>query len=219
MEVASPLPFNHSQTRTKRRYVPSPIIEAPSVSSDDYAMDESSGYGHSFKRRRFGSSDNVVEMNQSTVASASSLVPMAFGTSQTNRSPASLWKRQRTDEIHASSSPEKQMQQTIERQTAQIERLTTEKFNVVKSYNELKTTHDKAINENKILKRAVTIQQERQNQAASELDAAHKYKGEAEDKMKKYEQIIMTLRYHLQAQQPCKGHDFLGMDPRPPDVF
>jgi len=109
------------------------------------------------------------------------------------------------------------MQQTIDKQSADIERLTTEKITLVNSYNELKVTNDKALNENRILKKAVTIQKERQNQADSELNAARTYKGEADDKIKKYEQIIMTLRYHLHAQQPCAANDFMGN--RPPDVF
>ena len=104
------------------------------------------------------------------------------------------------------------------RQTADVERLASEKTNVVNSYIELKTTHERTVSENKILKRAVTIQQERQNQAATELNAARKYKGDAEDRMKKLEQIIMSLRYHLQAQQPCNGNNFMGLNQRPPDV-
>lgn len=76
------------------------------------------------------------------------------------------------------------------------------------------------VNENRILKRAVTIQQERQNQAASELEAARQYKVVAEDRVKKMEQLILALRYHLQAQtNNTATNDFMGMPPRPPDVF
>ena len=85
--------------------------------------------------------------------------------------------------------------------------------------NNLKSEHDKVLSENKILKRAVTIQQERQNQAASEIDAARQFKFDAEDRIKKLEQIILSLRYHLQAQQSHPGNDFMGFPPRPPDVY
>ena len=85
--------------------------------------------------------------------------------------------------------------------------------------NNLKSEHDKVLSENKILKRAVTIQQERQNQAASEIDAARQFKFDAEDRIKKLEQIILSLRYHLQAQQSNPGNDFMGFPPRPPDVY
>ena len=39
----------------------------------------------------------------------------------------------------------------------------------------MKSEHEKVLNENKILKKAVTIQQERQNQASSEIDAARRF--------------------------------------------
>lgn len=75
------------------------------------------------------------------------------------------------------------------------------------------------VNENKILKKAVTIQQERQNQALSEIQAARQFKFDAEDRIKKLEQIILSLRYHLQTQQSNPANDFMGFPPRPPDVF
>jgi len=242
MEVASPLPFNHAaQAGNKRRFVCSPIMDAPasmgmdassSLGTEDYAMDDSSGYGHSFKRRRFGSSETMDGINQSSsssiVASTNSFMAMPFGTAMAaNRVTAtgSSWKRQRSDDstpppkTHPSPTDNHHLQQTIERQTADIQRLTSEKSSALHSLHSLTTTHEKTVNENKILKRAVTIQQERQNQAATELTAAHKYRGEAEEKMRKLEQIILSLRYHLQAQQPCTGNDFMGLTQRPPDVF
>ena len=85
--------------------------------------------------------------------------------------------------------------------------------------NNLKSEHDKVLSENKILKKAVTIQQERQNQAASEIEAARQFKFDAEARIKKLEQIILSLRYHLQAQQSNPGNDFMGFPPRPPDVY
>jgi len=75
------------------------------------------------------------------------------------------------------------------------------------------------LNQNSILKKAVTIQQERQTQAASEIAEARQYKCEAEDTIKKLEQIILSLRYHLQAQPTNPGNDFMGFSRRPPDVY
>jgi len=194
--------------------------------TEDYAMDDSSGYGHSFKRRRFGSSETMdVNQSSSIVPSTNSFMSMPFGTAlASNRATVtgSSWKRQRSDDSTTKTHPssaEKHVQQTIDRQTTDIQRLTSENSAVLHSLNELKVTHEKTVSENKILKRAVTIQQERQNQAATELNAAHKYKGDAEEKMRKLEQIILSLRYHLQAQQPCTGNDFMGLNQRPPDVF
>ena len=85
--------------------------------------------------------------------------------------------------------------------------------------NNLKSEHDKVLSENKILKRAVAIQQERQNQASSEIEAARQFKFDADDRIKKLEQIILSLRYHLQAQHSNPGNDFMGFPPRPPDVY
>ena len=85
--------------------------------------------------------------------------------------------------------------------------------------NKLTETQEKILHENKILKKAVTLQQHRQNTANNELEAARNYKMEAENKIKTLEQVINSLRYHLQAQQPHVGNDFMGLNQRPPDVF
>jgi len=111
------------------------------------------------------------------------------------------------------------LKRVIDDQSNEIERLKSQKNVVESSLSELKTTHEKTVNENRILKRAVTIQQERQHQAATELDAARRYKEEADERTRRLEQMILTLRYHLQAQNPTTGNDFMGFSPRPPDVF
>ena len=82
----------------------------------------------------------------------------------------------------------------------------------------LKSDNERVVKENELLRKAVTIQQERHGQAETELKAAHQYRADAEDKMKKLEQVILSLRYHLRAQQAASiGNDFLHQ--RPPDVF
>jgi chromosome segregation ATPase len=121
------------------------------------------------------------------------------------------FKRSRTD------TSQNDLQRVVSSQAGEIHGLKSEKQNLESSMNNLKSEHDKVLNENRILKRAVTIQQERQNQAASEIEAAHKYKFDAEDRIKKLEQLILSLRYHLQAQQAHVGNDFMGF--RPPDVY
>jgi chromosome segregation ATPase len=121
------------------------------------------------------------------------------------------FKRSRTD------TSQNDLQRVISSQAAEIHGLKSEKQNLESSMNNLKSEQDKVLNENRILKRAVTIQQERQNQAASEIQAAHKYKFDAEDRIKKLEQLILSLRYHLQAQHTNPGNDFMGF--RPPDVY
>lgn len=110
-------------------------------------------------------------------------------------------------------------QRVVSSQAAEIQTLKSDKANLETSMNNLKAENEKVLNENRILKRAVTIQQERQNQAASEIEAARQYKFDAGEQIKKLEQIILSLRYHLQAQQSNPGNDFLGFPPRPPDVY
>jgi hypothetical protein len=116
-------------------------------------------------------------------------------------------------------SPQHETHKVTEAQAAEIDSLKTDKLNLETSLTSLRTEHDRVANENRILKRAVTIQQERQNQASSEIEAANRYKLEADDRIKKLEHIILSLRYHLQAQQTNPGNDFMGFPPRPPDVY
>jgi predicted nucleic acid-binding Zn-ribbon protein len=100
-----------------------------------------------------------------------------------------------------------------------IESLKKEKTTVEESYGSLKSDHERISKENHVLRRAVQIQQDRQNQAEGELKNAHKYKIESDDKIKKLEHMIMSLRYHLQAQQAPVRNDFMNQSPRPPDVY
>lgn len=56
MEVASPLTFAHVKAGSKRRFACSPL-DSPGVvgietNVDDYAMDDCTTFGHSFKKRR-----------------------------------------------------------------------------------------------------------------------------------------------------------------------
>jgi len=101
---------------------------------------------------------------------------------------------------------------------SEIDSLKSEKARLENSMTTLRGEHDKVLTENKTLKRAVVIQQERQNQAMAEINAGRQYKAEAEDRIKKLEQLVLSLRYHLQAQQNnTPSNDFMGF--RPPDVY
>ena len=116
-------------------------------------------------------------------------------------------------------NPPQDLQRVVQSQAEEIESLKSDKADIESSLNRLRGEHEKVVNENKILKKAVTIQQERQNQASGEINAARQYKVDAEDRIKKLEQLILSLRYHLQAQQSNPGNDFMGFPPRPPDVY
>ena len=112
-----------------------------------------------------------------------------------------------------------ELRRLVDHQSAEIDRLTSEKDEAVSQRDALRTDHGRIEAENKILKRAVTIQQERQNGAAAELEAARRYKEEADERIRRLEQMNLALQYRLQAQEPCNGNDFMGFSPRPPDVY
>ena len=123
-------------------------------------------------------------------------------------------KRQRCDPGQTESTgATRALQKVIEKQTAEIHRLS-------QTNADLSASHEKILSENKILKRAVTIQQDRQNAAVQELTAAKQYRDRAEEKFHKLEQLIASLRYALhQSQTPALG-DWNGIGGnRPPDVY
>lgn len=107
----------------------------------------------------------------------------------------------------------------VEEQAATIESLKRDKSDLESSVTNLKTENERVCKENQFLRKAVSIQQERQNAAENQLKAAQEYRVNAEERARKLEQMVLTLRYHLQAQQPSTGNDFMGLAPRPPDVF
>ena len=143
-------------------------------------------------------------------------------------SSASIWNSNSgTAHNHQSQQQQQQQQQKvvddlrrhIDHQSSEISRLTSEKDQAAAERDALRTEHDRVTSENKILKKAVAIQQERQNQAAAEMDAARRYKAEADERIRRLEQMNLALQYRLQAQEPCAGNDFMGFSPRPPDVY
>lgn len=98
----------------------------------------------------------------------------------------------------------------MQQQAAEIDHLKSEN-------GSLQTQNQKVEGENRILKRAVTIQQDRQHQVNAELEGARTFKEQAEDRIRRLEQMILTLQYQLQAQGSSAGNDFMAF--RPPDVY
>lgn len=234
MEIASPLPIQHGRGGTKRSFACSPFMDdepgtfrsaghmntimegfnscGTAVSNNDMSC------GNAFKRRRFTSDDNMED--NFTSNSRQSIQPYQH---QPN---APCAKRARTEaqsnvwnQVHAKEQIAIELKRVVDQQAAEIERLKSEKVAVVEAFTKLKTEQDKTVNENRILKRAITIQQDRQNLAHNEIEAATKYREAAEERIRKLEQMNLKLRYHLQATQPSVGNDFMGFSPRPPDVY
>lgn len=119
-----------------------------------------------------------------------------------------------------SASPvQKDLNRVVEEQAAVIESLKSEKKDLESEVATLKKDHERSQKENSVLRRAVAIQQERQKNAETQVKAAEEYRVVAEEKIRKLEHLVMALRYHLQTQQNNVCNDFMGMPPRPPDVF
>mmetsp|Transcript_16646 Transcript_16646/g.27591 ORF Transcript_16646/g.27591 Transcript_16646/m.27591 type:complete len:201 (+) Transcript_16646:169-771(+) len=194
MEVASPLTFQPSGN--KRSFACSPPVGSTMDVSDDYSMQH-------MKRRRF-------ESNTSPHTSPSFGAFSAFHNSTNiNRSlvlGGGASKRSRTESGYVETNTS-----VIEEQASEIASLKTENTKLSSSSLQLKTEHDKVSHENRLLKKLVTHQHERQHQLQTELQGARKYKEETDDRISKMEQMILQLRYHLQAQQQPQSNDFMGM--------
>jgi glycerol-3-phosphate dehydrogenase len=102
-------------------------------------------------------------------------------------------------------------------QVSLIESLKLDKSELETKLNSLKTDQERVMKENQILRRAVMIQQERHTTSENELKVAHKQKEDADERIRSLEQMILSLRYRLQAQQSHCESDF--MHHRSPDVF
>lgn len=220
MEVASPPPAPFG-SRAKRHYPGSPgfvdstnrnpFATIPGDSSDEYMQQRS------FKRRRFLTPDESMgtdtENNQNHAFMQFQHQPsMAKGNNSSSFTTHGHSNKRFRTENHQVAQ-----QQQIDLQN-EVNSLKSEKNGLESSLATLRTEHEKVVNENKTLKRAVIIQQERQNQAVAEINAGRQYKVEAEEKIKKLEQLVLSLRYHLQAQQHNPpANDWMGF--RPPDVY
>jgi hypothetical protein len=106
----------------------------------------------------------------------------------------------------------------LQQRVSEAEHLKGEKTSLESVMSQTKHELDRVNNENRILKKAVTIQQERQTQALSEIDAACRYRTDAEERIRRLEHMNLTLRFQLQARDSGPNHDFMGFEPRHPDV-
>ena len=129
-----------------------------------------------------------------------------------DRPAAHGFKRSRKDV--AIPSYDDYQRSTNERLVNQVKVLKSENEKKDVDFLKLKTDHDRILKDNLILRRAVAIQQERHNHAELEIK---KVKEDNDERIRRLEQTILSLRYHLQAQRSFNGNDFIHE--RPPDVF
>ena len=88
-----------------------------------------------------------------------------------------------------------EMRKMIDEQNKLVTKLKTENELKEQSLSQLNTAHEKVVGENRILKKAVSIQQERQNQAAQQVHILHREKEEASDRIRRLEQMNLQLRF------------------------
>lgn len=225
MEVVSPLTFARSNQGGKRRFgspIRSDSVTAHGAAVEDFDMDDCSGFGFQApKRRKKGAGDPCSFQSKenwahSPFVQASSRSPHAHAAA----GPSA--KRSRTsqqDDANATAQKLQELQQVVEQQASEIKRLKTEKETAQASASHVSSVHAKAEHENKILKRAVAIQQDRQNQMAGELEGARQFKVQAEDRIRRLEQMNLTLQYQLRANSVPAKNDFMGFNHQPPDVY
>ena len=126
--------------------------------------------------------------------------------------PSTL-KRLRSIESRSHSPARDEVNRVVQEQATLIESLKKDKTGLEDSLLTLQTDHQRVVKENGILRKAVTIQQERHYTAATEIKTV---KDQADERIRSLEQIILSLRYHLQQQQRV-GNDFMRQTP--PDVY
>jgi chromosome segregation ATPase len=113
-----------------------------------------------------------------------------------------------------------ELRHTIEQQSSELTRLKSEKAASDQTSSQLSALHSKTENENRILKRAVAIQQERQNQLLGEVEEGRRFRVEAEERIRRLEQMNLSLQYQLQQSGiggSGGGNDFMRF--RHPDVY
>lgn len=213
--MASPLTFAPSGTGAKRSLACSPqLIDLASLDNLSIVDISEEQLQRSVKRRRLLPETTVDALPEDYTAHSTYLKTKNAPSTKIASSLAGCIRRQR----HEFGSPmNEDLKKLVREQSIQIESLKTEKLDIASSLNMLKVDREKISKENQILRRAVTIQQERYQSIENDLKNARKERFEADERIRVLEQMILSLRYHLQAQQTHAECDFFNH--RPPDVF
>jgi hypothetical protein len=107
-----------------------------------------------------------------------------------------------------------ELERVVHEQARHIASLQADKAGLEKTVSSLQSDMERINKDNGILRKAVTIQEERRVAAERE---AQQFQEQTHERIQGLEQLIRTLRYHLQAAHATVGNDF--MHPRPPDVY
>jgi len=223
MEIASPTPLSNPfiLNRSKRSFTCAQFSEVPGTSpiapeSINDGMEPMVSGPSMFKRRRFALNEEANNNSISTFQNAPPFTPPGNTPNKRCRieAAATNWMPSQAQQQLLT-----ELRRLVDHQAAEIERLKSTNKSNEDTLVKAKAENEKVVNENRILKRGVAIQQERLNQAANELEAARRYKVEADGRISRLEQMNLTLQFRLQAQNPTIGSDFMRFSPQPPDVF
>lgn len=139
-------------------------------------------------------------------------VRMATTTESCTSSPTPDQQHQQQEQAQ---KKHEELERVIQEQASLIESLQADKVGIEKSFASLKSDHERITKDNGILRKAVTIQEERRVHLEQEVKAT---KVQSDERIRSLEQVILTLRYHLQTSQSnVVANDF--MHQRPPDVY
>jgi GAF domain-containing protein len=148
----------------------------------------------------------ATHMESSTLANSNSNSP----------TPEQQQLQQQQQQQQQAQKKQEELERVIQEQASLIESLQADKVGIEKSFASLKSDHERITKDNGILRKAVTIQEERRLHLEQEVKAN---KLQSEERIRGLEQVILTLRYHLQASQSnVVANDFMHQQ-RPPDVY
>ena len=143
---------------------------------------------------------------------SSSPRPSVFG--NTNGSEPSWYQQQ----LQHQQQMVAEMRNLIEQKNVEIEKLKNENVQNQRNLSQINVAHEKVLSENRILKKAVSIQQERQNQAAQEVAHLRRQGEESNERLRRLEQMNRQLSFLLESSN-SNSHGFMGFGQPPPDVY
>ena len=110
------------------------------------------------------------------------------------------------------------MRNLIEQKNIEIDRFKNDNLRNQHTLSQVNIAHEKVLSENRILKKAVSIQQERQNQAAQEVVMLRRQGEESSERIRRLEQMNRQLSFVVESSSN-NSHGFMGFGQPPPDVY
>ena len=156
-------------------------------------------------------------MKRVRMAATSTAIESSSVTGSSRRSPSPEPSHYQQQLLSAQKKHE-ELERVIQEQASLIESLQADKIGMEKSLTTLKSDQERMTKDNGILRKAVAIQEDRRLHLEQEMKTI---KVQSDERIRGLEQVVLTLRYHLQAAQSnVVANDFMHhQPPRPPDVY